>query len=210
MDNNKLMTLDTKIDLPVHYPETSRSSTFISCLYSLSLCMLSPSQSPTDSGPDSALTDIINTDPGSDTGVVGGVWPGSGPRTSDGWPGHWPRGGDETIQPPALRTQEELGAKTENSLQLKLTLNKLYHNSSCHKRPILEGYLSSNSPSSFKLTFEFLMFNKLVVAAILFSVIIFLLFELWSPTIMKIIIVSFYVNFSLHLRCPGYGVMNSG
>ena len=73
MDNNKLMTLDTKIDLPVHYPETSRSSTFISCLYSLSLCMLSPSQSPTDSGPDSALTDIINTDPGSDTGVVGGV-----------------------------------------------------------------------------------------------------------------------------------------
>ena len=116
--------------------------------------MLSPSQSPADcimfprchSGPDSALTDIINTLAPAPTPE----WPEESDRALA--PAHrmvgpdTDHGGDVTIQPPALRTQEELGAKTENSLQLKLTLNKLYHNSSCHKRPILEGYLSSNSP----------------------------------------------------------------
>ena len=124
------------------------------CSLSLSLCvvtvtvcswLLSVLCSPSNSGTGSALTDIINT-PRLRLRPESRLWPGSGPRTSDGWSRTLTTGeqGADWCDTTAPSTQDNGNSgKNWELTSTQTTLNKLYHNSSCHKRPILDRKFST-------------------------------------------------------------------
>ena len=123
------------------------------CSLSLSLCvvtvtvcswLLSVLCSPSNSGTGSALTDIINT-PRLRLCPESILWPGSGPHTSDGLSRTLTTGeqGVDWCDTTAPSTQDNGNSgKNWELTSTQTTLNKLYHNSSCHKRPILDRKFS--------------------------------------------------------------------